>query len=110
MKLHYSQTIKRGLQNSLNVLSPYEITLFSNDEYSWVDVIPVLSPYEITLFSNKLRYQRGKPFVLSPYEITLFSNFFKLFANLDMFYHLMKLHYSQTYIYIKTALYSFITL
>ena len=36
--------------------------------------VDVLLPYEITLFSNGDSYTYGSGLVLLPYEITLFSN------------------------------------
>ena len=52
MKLHYSQTIPNNLSKEINVLLPYEITLFSNGTLSLYPCVAVLLPYEITLFSN----------------------------------------------------------
>ena len=78
------------------VLLPYEITLFSNDNTDEDIKIEVLLPYEITLFSNvDFTVKLGVP-VLLPYEITLFSNGAYELHEIDLFYYLMKLHYSQT--------------
>ena len=56
----------------------------------------VLLPYEITLFSNvDFTLSVSQP-VLLPYEITLFSNLFPEDWGSTKFYYLMKLHYSQT--------------
>ena len=74
MKLHYSQTKEWKNKENLQVLSPYEITLFSNIATNQIAITIVLSPYEITLFSNETALQSLYNKVLSPYEITLFSN------------------------------------
>ena len=74
MKLHYSQTPKLDILTCLNVLLPYEITLFSNGVVNAVGSVAVLLPYEITLFSNCMKLNEQGVAVLLPYEITLFSN------------------------------------
>ena len=79
------------------VLLPYEITLFSNIWNGSHGSIAVLLPYEITLFSNFMNLANAKRFVLLPYEITLFSNMNSWERLGNLFYYLMKLHYSQTY-------------
>ena len=81
----------------LPVLLPYEITLFSNKKYEQIERYLVLLPYEITLFSNSLEAIEILNSVLLPYEITLFSNYAPYQYFFDLFYYLMKLHYSQTF-------------
>ena len=63
----------------LQVLLPYEITLFSNFIDTVKRVRSVLLPYEITLFSNVSGDIVELIQVLLPYEITLFSNGTPLF-------------------------------
>ncbi len=74
MKLHYSQTYHNQTHRYLQVLVPYEITLFSNSLTFSIDDPFVLVPYEITLFSNHYCAYYSPACVLVPYEITLFSN------------------------------------
>ena len=78
------------------VLLPYEITLFSNYNKHFHSKSQVLLPYEITLFSNANLDSIRNSGVLLPYEITLFSNGRANGKSYDVFYYLMKLHYSQT--------------
>ena len=56
----------------------------------------VLLPYGFTLFSNQDGLRPERPGVLLPYGFTLFSNIFCFPDDLQKFYYLMDLHYSQT--------------
>ena len=113
----------------MSVLLPYEITLFSNIGYDFdalnvfyylmklhysqttpnlaTFLVVVLLPYEITLFSNKGWRDDYTFYVLLPYEITLFSNNIRRYIWQNVFYYLMKLHYSQTNMPNGTAILSF---
>ena len=74
MKLHYSQTIRTKKSRCLQILLPYEITLFSNQTNATILYWDILLPYEITLFSNSKGVLLIPNIILLPYEITLFSN------------------------------------
>ena len=75
---------------------PYEITLLSNGNSTYLINGTVSVPYEITLLSNGLSLGHIFCYVSVPYEITLLSNV-KHYKNAGgLFQYLMKLHYSQT--------------
>ena len=74
MKLHYSQTLWCASVQQMDVLLPYEITLFSND-------IPLDIIKQWFYYLMKLHYSQTT---------------FGILISVKLFYYLMKLHYSQT--------------
>ena len=86
------------MRTTSDVLLPYEITLLSNAILVIIALFVVLLPYEITLLSNVRIKSLPPSMVLLPYEITLLSNRLGAYRIGYVFYYLMKLHYSQTFV------------
>ena len=83
-------------QSTSKICTLIRFTLFSNSEVDRAREPIVLLPYRFTLFSNAGGGKTDYLVILLPYRFTLFSNGNRTFEELNAFYYLIDLHYSQT--------------